>query len=751
MPDTIERSSQFDKTPTGWAELWFIEMKAADADQKRWQERGGKVERRFLDDREGEQKGRGDTRVNLFTANVQTLRALLYGKTPNVDVKRRFSDPGDDQARLAGEILQRMLNMDIERDDDTYAEALENALSDRLLPGLGVVRCRYEAEFGEEEVPPKLHPQTGAELAPGYKQQIKKSEDVEVDYVHWRDFKWSPARTWDEVRWIAFRCPMTKDALAKRFGEELLKEIPMNARGVGKPSTDPDDGEKNHPWSRAEVWEIWSKEHRKTFWWVEGCMKILDEKDDALGLEGFWPVPRPMFANLTTKKLIPTPDFTLAQDIYDEVDYVSTRITLLERAVAARGVYDKNSTEIKRLFNESMENDLIPVDGFAMFKEKGGLQAVVDWLPVEAFVQALDVLRGYRSELMQLLYQVTGMSDIMRGQSQSGATATAEALKAKFASTRVQEFQNEFARFASDCQKIKAEIISKHFDVETIAERSNVQYMTGSDPQKAMEAIQLIKSSIYQYRVEVKPESVAMADMSAVKQERSEFLLAVSQFLQSSQPIVAGAPWAGPFLLQILQWAMAGFRGGATIEGVLDQMVTQAQQALIQSQQNPQPNPEMMKVQAEMQADQQKMQMDMQAKQADMAHQQQKAQMEMQIKQVEMQMKKQEMQMDLMAKAFGFQMEQKKLQMGMEVAQQKAQTDIQTTQMKGEISARQAESEIQMDAKKMALEDQKGSMEHERAIADHEMSMEQADAQHKQKLKMVKEAEKAAPKKGGDK
>ena len=746
MPDTIERSSQFDKTPTGWAELWFIEMKSADADQKRWQERGDKVIRRFVDEREGEQKGRGDTRINLFTANVQTLRALLYGKTPNVDVKRRFSDPGDDGARLAGEILQRMLNMDIERDDDTYAEALENALSDRLLPGLGVVRCRYEAEFEDKEVPAipdKIDPMTGQikKGADGYVEKVKIEEDVEVDYVNWRDFKWSPARTWDEVRWIAFRCPMTKDALAKRFGEDKLKDIPMNARGVGKPSTDPDDGEKNHPWSRAEVWEIWSKEHKKIFWWVEGCMFILDEKEDTLELEGFWPVPRPMFANLTTKKLIPTPDFTLSQDIYDEIDYVSTRITLLERAVAARGVYDKNSTEIKRLFNESMENDLIPVDGFAMFKEKGGLQAVVDWLPIESFVQALDVLRGYRAELQALLYQVTGMSDIMRGQSSGDATATEQALKAKFASTRVQEFQNEFARFASDTQKIKAEIISKHFDPETIAKRSNVQFMTGADQQGVQAAIQLIKSSIYQYRVEVKPESIAMADMAAVKQERSEFLLAVSQFLQSSQPIVQGAPWAGPFLLQILQWAMAGFRGGATIEGVLDQMVTQAQQQLLQAQQQPPPpNPEMIKAKMEMDKMQAEMQID-----------QQQAQMELQIKKVEMQMRQQEMQMDLMAKAFGIQLEQKKLQMGMEVAQQKAQVDLQKTQMDGEISARQAQNEVQMDAKRMALEEEKGSMEHERAIADHEMSMEQADASHKQKLQQVKEAEKAKPKKDGAK
>ena len=32
MPETIERSSQFEKTPSGWADLWLVEMKAAQDD-----------------------------------------------------------------------------------------------------------------------------------------------------------------------------------------------------------------------------------------------------------------------------------------------------------------------------------------------------------------------------------------------------------------------------------------------------------------------------------------------------------------------------------------------------------------------------------------------------------------------------------------------------------------------------------------------------------------------------------------------
>jgi hypothetical protein len=113
----IEKADQFEDTPEGKQALWTVEMAAADKETDKWRKRGDKVIARYIDDRPNENTQ--TTRVNLFTANVQTTRALLYGQTPRVGVERRFADPGDDPARVAGEILQRLLNTDIERDSDT--------------------------------------------------------------------------------------------------------------------------------------------------------------------------------------------------------------------------------------------------------------------------------------------------------------------------------------------------------------------------------------------------------------------------------------------------------------------------------------------------------------------------------------------------------------------------------------------------------------------------------------------------------
>lgn len=631
--ENIETADQFDDTPEGWQARWTVEMNASKDFLKSWVEKSDKVLKRYLDDRSSMDGSAKDTstRVNVFTANIQTQRALLYGKTPNVDVKRRFADPDDEPARVAGEALQRMLNTDLERDSDTYVEALEMALDDRLLPGLGAVRLRYEVEYGPQ--PPEVPPQTATDLdgqeivlAPGYQPPppIVK-EDVAVDYVHWKDRRWSPCRNRNDLRWVAYKAEMTRAALHKRFdstiagedvalGAAMVDNLPLKAK---ERNSNQLDEKREDPWDRAEVWEIWSKDERKVFWWVEGAERILDVQDDLLGLDGFWPEPPPMMANLTTSKHIPTPDFTLAQDLYDEIDAVSERITKLERAVKAVGVYDSTSNELKRLMSEATDNQMIPVENFAMFAEKGGIKGAVDWLPLEQFVAALDKLREYRTELISLLYQVTGMSDIMRGQSSGQTTATEQAIKAKFASTRMQYAQAEFARFASDILALKAEIISKHFAPETILKRANMEYMSAQDKQHVQKAVEIIKTGLYQYRISVKPETISMQDYAVVKEERSAMLTAVGSFLQSAMPVIQAAPMLGPMLLQVMQWSIAGFRGSATIEGAIDQGVMQFQQALMAPKPPPQPDPaQIMELQMQRekaQTERAKGQMDLQA------------------------------------------------------------------------------------------------------------------------------------------
>ena len=626
-----EVQDEYPDSPQGLAARWSDEMSSAKEVLDKWWKRADKIVKRFLDDRAGSSSSQdqGDTRLNLFTANTTTLQALLFGKTPKVDVGRRFQDSQDDQARVASEMLERLLNSDMERSDDSTVESFRNALQDRLISGLGNVRLRYEATLAlQPDVPAIIDPATGAELAPAVPgQEIKTDEDVKTEYVFWRDQMWSPCKTFDELRWWAFSVDMSRPELVKRFGEEKARNLPMTTSKKGDTV-----GEKvRDPLARCTVWEIWSKERREVCWYVQGWPTVLDQRPDPLGLDGFWPFPRPMFANLTTSKLLPTPDFTIAQDLYDEVDSISTRITLLERVLRAAGVYDKNSEGIRRLISETVANELIPVDNWSMFAEKGGVKGLIDWLPLDQIIGALEALRGYRTELISLLFQVTGMSDIMRGQASGQATATEQSIKARFASVRVQSLQDEFARFCTETQRIKAEIIAKHFDPQTIMERSNI--LRTPDAQLAQPAVELIKSHLYEYRIAVNPDSVSLPDMAAIKAERFEYLTALSQFFGMSQPIVTQMPQAMPFLLQIASWALAGLKGSQQIEGVFDQAALQLKALLAQKEASPQqtpPDPKLQTAQVKAEAEQFRAKMDVQHSVIDLQAKKTEHQMEMQ-------------------------------------------------------------------------------------------------------------------------
>lgn len=611
---TGDKLENWEPTPQGWARRWQTELSAARKCLEKWHEQGARINKRFRDERE--RKEDGDTRWNLFTSTVETKMATLYGQTPKVSVTRRFADSGDDVARVAALMLERLLNSDIEKDSDTFADAVQYALEDRLLPGLGGVRVRYVAEFEDVGGAPAMLAADGVTvLAPEVPPTPRKTyECAEADYTHWRDFLWSPARVWHEVRWLAFGADMSRQQLVSRFGEDVGKRVPLNAAKHGE-----EDGteKKTTPWDRARVWEIWDKETRRVFWYVDGFSEVLDEKEDPLGLEGFWPCPRPLLANTTTSTMVPRPDFVLAQDFYDEIDLVSTRITLLERAIRVAGVYDKSSDAIRRLLTESGQNDLYPVDNWAMHAEKGGMRGVVDWLPLEQITTAMTSLRDYRRELVDALYQVTGMADIMRGASDPSETARAQGIKAKFGSVRLQRLQDEVARFASDVQRLKAEVIAKHFDTATIIAYSNIE--STPDKDLALPAAELLKSRLADYRVEVKPEAVSLTDFAALKQERLEVLAGISSFLQTVAPLAQSMPGSLPFLLQMLQWAVSGLKGSSGIEGVIDQAIAAAQQAPPQGEGQQQPDPKLLAQQMKGQQELAKVQVESQARMQEIA------------------------------------------------------------------------------------------------------------------------------------
>ena len=343
--------------------------------------------------------------------------------------------------------------------------------------------------------------------------------------------------------------------MEKRFGKDVADKINMKKQMVDTEDSSTSDDDTRSPWDKAEIWEIWDKAKCQVVWYSEGYDKILDTKKDPLGLRNFFPCPQFFIANATTSLYIPKADYKLAEDLYQEIDILQSRIAIITEAVKVVGVYDKSAEGIKRVFNEGTDNDLIPIDNWAMFAEKGGIAGSIDWLPIDDIVNALDKLTALRDDTIQLLQQVTGMSDVMQGGLKNQYEGVGQSnLKAQFGSVRIQKLQESFANFVSGLMAIKAEIISRHFDPKTIAIQSNMQ-MT-ADAEMLPQAIQLIKNpDMARMKVKVRSESLATTDFAALQQERGAFLNALSTYLQSAAPLIEAEPSAKPFLMKMLSWA----------------------------------------------------------------------------------------------------------------------------------------------------------------------------------------------------
>lgn len=604
--------------PRGRHLFWQEEIAASKKMLRDWHKRGTKIVRRYIDERP-----ETDTafRLNLFHANVKTTQDMLYSALPKVEASRTNQDSADDVARVAAETAERLINLDIANNGQEYDSVLRSVLQDRLLPGLGCARVRYEVETETVDVPEQLD-SMGFVVAPATTEERVVWEDAPTDYYHWQDVLWGWGRSFADLPWIAFRSYLSKTEVKERFGAEAAKNVQYKKQKMDE-ALDSEYGnpDMNSPWDKAEIWEIWDKISRRVYWYSQGSDKLLDAQDDPLQLKQFFPCPPFLIANATTALYCPTPDFYLSQDLYNEVDELQTRIGLLTSAVKVVGIYDASAEGIQRMLKEGVENDLIPVSEWAMFAETGGMQAKIQWLPLLDIVNTLDKLRQLRDETIGLLQRVTGMSDVMQGQLQSPYEGVGQSqMKAQFGSVRVQALQDQFAQFAGDLLQLKLEVICKHFEPETIMTQSNMGF--SQDAELVPQAVQLLKQPDMAYiRIKVRPETVAMVDYARLKVERTEFLTAMATFMQSAAPMLEREPASMPYLLKMLQWSMAGFKGSQEIEGVMDKAVEDSIQKLQQQQEQPDPQQqaeqaklqgEMQKIQAKSQADQQLRQMDAQ-------------------------------------------------------------------------------------------------------------------------------------------
>ena len=345
---------------------WLSALKIADKSEKDWRDQSAKIFERYRGTKAKKNS------FNILYSNTDTLAPSVLNSQPKPDVRRRWND-ADPLGKAVSEVMNRGLTFSI--DDAGFMEALELNLYDYLLSGRAISRVRYVPQFQE---------MAGIEESPEYEQQESENyeelawEQVVLEHVQYDDFRRGPGRSWCEVCWIAFKHRLDKEEIAERFGQEKADAMSFDDVEEDEKSTKRKDDDKLKS-GTAEVWEIWDKDKKQVMFlsqhYAEGLLNVLE---DPLKLQGFYPIPKPLYAFKDSTSLIPVPLFEPYRQQAEELDKISNRIVKLEGALKANGIYDATISELGNLM-QADDNALIPAQNISMIIDRGGLDKAI-WM-----------------------------------------------------------------------------------------------------------------------------------------------------------------------------------------------------------------------------------------------------------------------------------------------------------------------------------------------------------------------------------
>jgi hypothetical protein len=540
---------------------WSERIGSSVKDSEYWWSRSKKIKELYKDKRDGVIPANDTKRFNILWSNTQTIGPVLYSRLPIPVVLAKDNMGKDPNVAPVATAMKKTIINDIQNYD--FDGAIKETVLDYCLTARGTAWVAYEPVF-QEIAPATINPETGQEVPA---QEIKVSENTYCIFVNYKDFITNKARVWEEVTWVGRRLNLSKSECKKYFPEEYQKLS---------------YGEKNQ--GKACVWEIWDKDTKEQLFIApDQVKKVLRRGPVPIKFDGFFPCPKPLYSNLDNETLIPTPDYCLYQDQADDLSKYTDRLSRIGDALKVRGVYQAVDTNVQRMFDDNQQNVLVPtstpMEKYEPFK----------FVPLDVFANCAATVAELKNAAKQDIYELTGLSDIIRGASDPNETATAQNIKNQWGSLRVKEKQKDVQRFVRDVIRLKAEIIAEHYSKETI-EASSGQKLTPE-----MEAI-LRNGVLRNFRIDIETDSTIEPDAQQDKQDRTEFLGALAGYLETALKIGSQAPEMTPMLSDLVMFGMKAFPIGTDMEQSIKQSLDALQQsAQHKAQQPPSPPPELQK------------------------------------------------------------------------------------------------------------------------------------------------------------
>jgi len=440
--------------------------------------------------------GKKDVPFNILYSNTETLLPALYSAIPRPVVTRRFKD-NDPIALEASKAAERCLEYLLDTNVDgyeTFDEGMRAAVLDGLLPGRGITSVKYDAEIQEVEdkAEGELEGTEDQESIP-----YKGAELVCLDSRAWNRVFYGYAKKWSDVPWIAYQDYIDKEEATRLLGPEVAEKLVYSAE---RDETDEEKRgireEEKSERKVACIYQIWEKKGKKVIYVTDQIDDILKEEEDPLQLTGFFNQPKPIMFIEKSSDLNPTALYLLYQNQAEELNRIQRRINKLVEAIRARGFYDGALGDDLANLVRAGDNELIPAAMNSSMAAEKGISNAIWWMPIEQLVNTLIQMYQARESCKQVIYEVTGISDIIRGSSVASETATAQNLKSQWGTLRLKRVQKEVQRYARDLLRMMLEIAATKFSEETWAKMTGLPFVTTDQRAQDEQMFQLIQAQL---------------------------------------------------------------------------------------------------------------------------------------------------------------------------------------------------------------------------------------------------------------
>lgn len=537
---------------------WFKKLGREEKAHEKFRRAAKKAEEAYFDERE-------DGLRNLFPifwSNVNTLHSALYQHNPKPDVRPRYSFEGPQAAiaKQAATLVERGIGFALDTTD--FSTSADRMIDDFLVCALGVPWVEYDAKVTRDE---NGEP---AEIA---------LQSVRMVHKPWKHFHWEPGKDWPDVDWIACDDYLTASEIKEQFGKE--------PSGEGTRKRERTEADKYATTFR--VVSVYHRPKRTVYVVCEDFEDPLEVRRDKLNLADFYPCPLPMMSNVRSDDLTPKPDYSFYESQCDYINRLTQRIHNITAQLKVAGFYDAQLGELANLANTD-DGTLIPVQNLvSRLASEGGAASfdrVLAMLPLADKATVLGQLYDLREKAKAEVYEITGISDIVRGVTVASETASAQTQKGQWAQVRIARRKRQVNDALRGVFRIMAEIMAEHFTPETWFLTTGIQ----PDPQ----VLQALKSDVGRtLLIDVETDSTVAMDDQDEQAQRLTMLKEVTPFLQALLPMTQQGLVPADLTKELLLTAVGGFKYGKTLEDVLNglpgtqQQLAKMQQQLQQGQQ----------------------------------------------------------------------------------------------------------------------------------------------------------------------